>query len=263
MKTLRHDLSSLGLDRFSAVLVHSSFKGLGLSDAQPSDVVNALAEAAGGQTSVLFPTLTYSADDGPTNPPRMDVLRTPCRTGAIPEASRTATGAVRSWHPTHSVTAVGGRAPQHWTQGHEAGSSPCDESSPYARLIREHGAILLLGGVTHDSNTTLHCLEELAGVAYHLQPELTTASVVDSSGVEHTVNNRLHQWGWERDFCVVEPLLTSRGAQENFRIGASRAALIDATAMAELLLDVLRRDPLYLLTSEARARWEAGEPPLI
>ncbi len=263
MKTLRHDLSSLGLDRFSAVLVHSSFKGMGLTDVQPSGVVSALVEAAGEHTSVLFPTLTYSAEDGPTNPPRMDVVRTPCRTGAIPEASRAAAGAVRSWHPTHSVTALGGRAPQEWTQGHEAGSSPCDESSPYARLIREHGAILLLGGVTHDSNTTLHCLEELAGVPYHLQPERTWASVEDASGAEHTVVNWLHQWGWERDFCVVEPLLTSSGAQKNYRVGAGRAALIDALAMAELLLGVLRSDPLYLLTSDARARWQAGEPPLI
>lgn len=263
MKALRRDLESLRLDRYPAVLVHSSFKGLGPVDGGPADVVAALSEAAGDRTSILFPTLTYSSGDGPAAPPRMDVRSTPCRTGAIPEASRTAEGAVRSLHPTHSVTALGGPARQHWVAGHEDGHSPCDSASPYAMLIREGGAILLLGGVTHDSNTTLHCLEELAQVPYHLQSLPTTGVVIDVDGHEHVVTNRLHQWGWDRDFRVVDPVLTSADAQRRAMVGASPATLIAAAAMAEVLLPLLRSDPLRLLTPAARSRFERGEPPLV
>ena len=95
-----------------------------------------------------------------------------------------------------------------YTTGHEHSRTPCDENSPYYRLIKEQGMILLLG-VNQHSNTTLHCIEELAGSA--LSSSTASNRMAQSStriGVKHAVPNRLHLWGWERDFTKIDQRLT-------------------------------------------------------
>lgn len=254
MDSVSADLSRLELWRHPAVLTHASFKGIASTSGGPADVVQALVDAGEGRTTMLFPTLTYSPDHGPTHPPTMDVASSPCCTGAIPEAARLAPGSHRSLHPTHSITAIGGPDPEGWVADHEHGRSPCDAHSPLARLITRGGLILLLGGVTSDSNTTFHCLEELAGVPYHLQREVTLGTVTTSDGRTVVVPNRLHRWGWERDFRRPDALLIRRGVLRRARVGAGVATLIDAAGLREVLLPILLRDPLHLLTAEARAR---------
>lgn len=244
-------LRLIGLTPGAVVLVHSSLSRLGQVKGGAGTVVDALLEAVGQDGTVLFPTLTGTEQDGPAQPPVMDVRRTPCWTGAIPEAARQRPDAVRSWHPTHSVTALGADADR-WTAGHEQSATPCDEESPYHRLIQEDGLILLLGGVTQQSNTTLHCLEELAGVPYHLQPDVTVGAVVDEAGNRHVIRNRLHQWGWARHFMKVDALLDAVRGRNMGAVGNSQSQLIRARNLAEVVLPRLEADPLFLLSDEAR-----------
>jgi aminoglycoside 3-N-acetyltransferase len=246
IETLTHDLRELGLREGDSVLVHSSLSELGNVDGAADAVIDALLAVVGPQGTVLLPTLTGTERDGPDAPPVMDVRQTPCWTGRIPETARRRPGAIRSLHPTHSVTALGANAGR-WTTGHEKGTSPCDRSSPYHRLIEEGGSILLLGGVSHQSNTTLHCLEELAGVPYHLQRQPTDGFVTDAAGQRRVVRNRLHQWGHPRDFGRIEEPLLVAGAQRLGQVGDSVSRLIDARGMAEVVLSRLREDPGYLL----------------
>ncbi|HEX2185190.1 MAG TPA: AAC(3) family N-acetyltransferase [Chloroflexota bacterium] len=166
---LAGDLSGLGLRAGDTVLVHASLSRLGHVVGGAEAVIDTLLDVVGAAGTVLFPTLTGSEHDGLDRPPGMDVRVTPCWTGRIPETARQRPGAQRSLHPTHSVAALGAAA-EAYARGHEGGASPCDEQSPYSRLIGEAGLILLLGGVTQQSNTTLHCLEELAGVPYTSSP---------------------------------------------------------------------------------------------
>lgn len=257
MHRLAADLRGLNLARYPAVLVHASFKGLGLSGGSPAAVVAALVEAAGDATTLLFPTFTYSPEHGPECPPVINLATTPCCTGAIPEASRHFPGSVRSLHPTHSVTAVSGPNPGWWASGHELGESPCDQHSPFSKVSAQGGLILLLGGVSNDSNTTLHHIEELAGVPYHLQPSKTQGAVYSPSEGLISVVNRLHQWGWERDFRRPDAQLLASGVMRAVRVGGGSALLIDALRLRDTLLPVLRQDPLYLLAESARGRFLA------
>lgn len=254
---LQSELRDLGIADGDAVLIHTSMKGLRHIDGGADTVIDALLSVVGKTGTLLFPTLTGSGDDGPLHPPRIELDSTPCASwvGIVPEVARQRADAVRSHHPTHSVTALGARQ-AFWTQGHEFGSSPCDESSPYARLMDEGGKILLLGGVTHESNTSLHCIEELAKVPYHLQDEFTDGLVRLPDGQEIVVRNRLHIWGdlyshlnLSRWFEGVAAPLTAAGAQRTGRIGQSISTLIDARAMREVLLPLLRNNPLFLLSA--------------
>ena len=248
------DLRRLGLHAGAVVLAHASLSRIGNVEGGAPAVVQALHDVVSPGGTVLFPTLTGREYDGPDHQPHFDV-RQPCTTGRIPETARQHPVARRSLHPTHSVAAIGPEACE-WTTGHELGESPCDECSPYYRLIRRGGLILLLGAY-QAGNTTLHCLEELANVPYHLQPEVTASTVLDDHGVEHTVCNRLHLPGWERDFARIDGLLLEAGVMVAGRVGSTTARLMRAAAMADEVLSEIRSDPLYLLSDRARRAWIA------
>ncbi len=256
---LAGDLRDIGLVDGDIVLVHSSLSRLGYVEGGANTVVDALLQAVAPGGTGLFPTLTGSEQDGPKCPPRMDARTTPGWTGRIPETARIRPDARRSLHPTHSVVALGAHA-RRYVLGHERSCTPCDEQSPYYRLIDERGKILLLG-VSQQSNTTLHCLEELAGVPYHLQAETTDGVVIDADGSAHIVRNRLHLWRWERDFDRIDGPLVAANAMRIGRVGLAEARLIQADRLADVILPLLRNEPLYLLAPEARRELERGVAP--
>lgn len=250
---LTDGLANLGIKHGDVVLVHSSMKGLGYVDGGPEAVIEALLDAVGPFGTVLFPTLTGTAADGPEKPPQIDLCTTPCWTGLIPETARQRPEAVRSAHPTHSIVALGANQ-QEWTSGHEHGHSPCDDASPYFRLMEHGGKILLLGGVDQDSNTSIHCIEEIAAVPYHLQHEVTEGLVRLRDGETVVVRNRLHLWrnryshlNLLRNFNVVSDPLIKAGYQRSVTIGKTERTLVDAHGMLEVLLPILADDPLFLL----------------
>lgn len=132
--------------------------------------------------------------------------------------------------------------------------TPCDAASPYGRLADRGGRVLLLGGVTHASSTSLHGVEERAGVPHHLQDAPTEGVVVLPDGTEVIVRGRLHLWGWDRDFeRVADPLLAA-GVQRIGRVGDGTAVLVEARGYVDVLVPLLHADPTYLLAEHERDR---------
>ena len=254
-ESIASDLRRLGVRAGDVLLVHSSLSRLGKVAGGADAAIDALLDAVAPGGTVLFPTLNGSERDGPECPPVLEVRETPCWTGLIPETARQRDVAVRSLHPTHSIAAIGSAA-ERYASGHELTSTPCDESSPYYRLIEEKGSILLLGA-DHESNTTLHCLEELAGVPYHLQDGWTDGVVVDRDGRRLVVRNILHLWRWHRHFARVDEPLEAAGAQVVGKVGLAETRLVRADRLAEVILPILREDQLYLLESDSRREYLA------
>lgn len=253
------DLLKLGLPAGADVLVHSSLSRIGNVEGGAESVIDALLDAVGPKGTVLFPTLTGMRDDGPLQPPVVDVLATPCWTGRIPEMARQSGRGIRSLHPTHSVVAIG-PAVSRYTVGHEKTKTPCDGRSPYFRLISNDGWILLLGA-TQESNTTLHCLEELAKVPYHLQDEAADGIVIVPTGERHVVRNHFHLWRWGRDFERIDEPLRAEGVLIEGKVGNAECRLMRAGDLSEVILARLRQDPLYLMADDARREWEAEVNP--
>lgn len=237
-----------GVEAGSKLLVHSSLRSLGHVEGGPDAVIDSLLDALGEEGTLLVPTFTGSEHLSAANPPIFDPAETPCWTGIIPETLRQRPTAVRSEHPTHSVAAIGAHAVS-LTAGHRFSVTPCDEMSPFGRLAQCDDSYVLLIGVTHNRNTLFHHVEELAGVAYHMQPGLAAAQVM-LAGVAHVRHIMLHRYGTPRNFSVMEPLFLEQGIQHTSHVGAAAVHLVHAQTMVRTTLRALAADPLLLCAQE-------------
>jgi aminoglycoside 3-N-acetyltransferase len=160
VERLAADLRALGVRPESVLLVHSSVTALGWVCGGAQAVALALRAAVGPRGTLVVPT-------NPPVPeawwpviraemPAYDPVVTPSLLGAVTNVVRTWPGALRSAHPHYSCAAVGPAA-EEITAGHEL-TSGMGERSPLARIHDLDGDVLLLG-VGHDSNTSMHLAE--------------------------------------------------------------------------------------------------------
>ena len=106
-----------------------------------------------------MPALSY-ATVGPQSP-LFNVATTPSCVGALSEYFRMRPGAMRSVHPTHSVSGAG-RLAKDLLGEHIRSTTPCGPYSPFARLPEVGGQILFIGcGL--NPNTSMHAVEERIG----------------------------------------------------------------------------------------------------
>lgn len=243
---LRADLRELGICPGDHVLAHTSLSRIGHVDGGAPTVVEALIEAVRPEGTVLFPAHTGSPEISPAKPPVFDLRCSPAvNVGAIPEAARTRPDAVRSLHPTHSVTAFG-RLAGWFVEGHERCETPCGVGTPYDKLAAAGGKILLLG-CNHHSNTSLHGVEEEAGASYHMLSGVGDAVLTDGAGRILRVPMRYHRWGVERDFMRIDDDLTALGIQTVGMVGQAECRLVDARRMWAFVLERVALDPGALL----------------
>jgi aminoglycoside 3-N-acetyltransferase len=110
--------------------------------------------------------------------------------------------------------------------------------------------MILLLGCDQESNTTLHHVEELVGVDYHLQA-LPVRGVIRYHDRTETRDYWVHQYGTPRNFNVIDPLLMQRGIQTQGRVGAATARLIAVGPLVSLGADVLRAAPRYFVRQDS------------
>jgi aminoglycoside 3-N-acetyltransferase len=242
---LSTEFAALGVPQGGQVLVHSSLRSLGRVEGGADAVIDALLAVLGPQGTLLVPTLTGSEELSAQNPPLFDPAHTPCWTGIIPETLRKRLGAMRSLHPTHSAAAIGAEA-HALLSGHAFSVTPCDELSPYGEIARREGGYILLIGVTHESNTTFHHVEEMAGLPYHMQEGFAAATIM-VDGAPQTRHVMLHKYGPQRHFDVLEPLLLEQGIQRTGRVGEATVRLVHAPRMVRAALRAVAADPTILL----------------
>ncbi|MDK8183751.1 AAC(3) family N-acetyltransferase [Paenibacillus sp. UMB4589-SE434] len=174
MPTLQADFEALGVKSGMTLLLHSSMKSLGGWVAGGSvAVISALEEVLTRNGTLVMPTHTPDLSDpsiwkcppvreswwGPImqSMPAFDADLTPCpEMGIIPDNFRKQKGARRSQHPQVSFAAWGYHR-DYIVSDHSLEHS-LGEESPLARMYDLNGWVLLLG-VGHDHNTSLHLAE--------------------------------------------------------------------------------------------------------
>ena len=196
---LRDDLAALGIAEGGTLIVHCAMSTIGWIAGGAQSVVDALIGAVGPTGTVTMPAHSGDWSDpsqwvAPPVPanwwdtidagrPGFDPYATPLRAmGAVAENLLLRRATLRSGHPLHSHMAHGFHAGA-ITARHDLDDSFGD-SSPLGRLYEMDATIVLIG-VGHERNTSLHLAE--ARASWEGRSTVRQSTMVMREGSPHQV----------------------------------------------------------------------------
>jgi aminoglycoside N3'-acetyltransferase len=247
-------LLDLGVVPGGVLLVHTSFSRVGPVEGGPHGFVAALRMALGPAGTLVMPSMSDD-DDRPFDP-----AKTPCAgMGIVADTFWRLPGVRRSDSP-HAFAAIGPNSAA-ITAAHPP-DLPHGLNSPVGRVYELDGQILLVG-IGHDANTTIHLAESMAGVRYR-RPKVLTMLIdrrperYDYEEIDHCCENFNHMDGW----------LDREQRQRRGTIGEAEARLMRSHEVVETALRCLEEDETVFLhlpgvdaeCDEARASL-AGKAP--
>jgi aminoglycoside 3-N-acetyltransferase len=249
---LENGLRALGLPTGSSVIVHTAMSAFGHLLGGAPAVVDAVRAVLGPEGTLVVPTMTWFSSylRSPAWPPPLSVeaydpaLTPPDRNmGQVPWEVWRRPIARRSAHPLMSITAIGPRAAA------LAGDHPMsDPLRPYRRLA-ESGGWVLLQGVDHTRNTTIHAAEfmldlpHLSGPAYALVADRTTAT-----------GSRILTMPREPDCSEGFNRLADRIPRREIQVGHALLWLCRGQDVLDTALAALQADRTALLCDRPRCR---------
>jgi aminoglycoside 3-N-acetyltransferase len=193
LETLVEQFGACGIQEGQTISVHTSLSSLGWVVGGAETVVRALLQLVGPSGTLMMPAQTWKNIDPSRGVhgdipeewwpiirehwPAYDPDVTPSvGMGVVAEVFRTWPGAKRSNHPARSFAAVGANA-EFLTEEHDL-ENVFGEGSPLSKLYDLDGYILLIG-VDHSKNTSLHLAECRANYPGKHDEEESSAILID------------------------------------------------------------------------------------
>ncbi|HEX2528904.1 MAG TPA: AAC(3)-IV family aminoglycoside N-acetyltransferase [Geminicoccus sp.] len=227
-------LRILGVGDGGVLLAHTSFRAVRPIEGGPLGLIQALRTALGPNGTLVMPSWTGNDDepfDPKTTPAAPDL-------GVVADSFWRLPGVLRSGHPF--ACAAAGPEAARITSG-PLPLSPNEPDGPIGQVHALDGHVLLLG-VGHDSNTTLHLAEVLAGVPYRVPKHCTVLRDGRPVRIEYAENDHCCA-----RFALADAWLRERGLQSEGQVGQGPARLVRARVMVEVALERLAVDPLLFL----------------
>lgn len=231
---LTRQLHALGVEPGGVLLVHTSFRAVRPIEGGPSGLIAALRAVLGPDGTLVMPSWAGDDErpfDPATTPSAADL-------GVVADTFWRQPGVVRSHHP-FAFAAAGPRAARITSDGLPL--PPHRPESPVGRVHELDGQVLLLG-VNHDADTTLHLAEVLADVPYRLPKHCT----ILQDGRQVRVDYRENDHCCAR-FTLADEWLRARGLQAEGPVGHAQARLVRARDIVDVALHHLTDDPLLFL----------------
>jgi aminoglycoside 3-N-acetyltransferase len=150
--------------------------------------------------------------------------------GIIPDALRQHPKAKRSMHPIYSFSGVN-------AEDALQAQTLADPFGPIQKLTEARGWVLLLG-VGHTTNTSIHYAEQVAGRKQFVRWALTPQGIVEC----------LHWPGCSYGFNQVSPMLA--GITREVAVGQGIVQAIPLTGMVEIVGQMIAGDPNALLCDD-------------
>ena len=226
-------LLALGVRPGGVLVVHTAFSKVAPVQGGPRGLIEALLAALGPAGTLVMPSMTDD-DQVPFDP-----KATPCLgMGVVADTFWRMPGVFRCDSP-HSFAAAGPRAAE--ITAPQPVDVPHGLDSPVGRVYELDGQVLLLG-VGHDANTTVHLAENMAGVRYRLPCSsmvLINGQPVrcDYSEPDHCCEN----------FSFLDPWLEAEGRQRRGVVGSGEARLARSRDIVQAALARLRDNELVFL----------------
>jgi aminoglycoside N3'-acetyltransferase len=239
-------LRALGVKRGGVLLVHSSFRAVRPIADGPIGLIEALRDALGPEGTLVMPSWSHT-DDEPFDPrvtPAAEDL------GIVAQTFWRLPGVQRSDH-CQAFAAIGPQAVA--ITADPLPLPPHIAASPVGRVHELNGQVLLLG-VGHDANTSLHLAELLASVPYRTLSYCTVLKNGRATRVEYGENDHCCA-----RFALADEWLSERGRQSQGQVGHAHARLADSRDIVALAVERLAADPLLFLHPPAAGCTECDE----
>jgi aminoglycoside N3'-acetyltransferase len=227
-------LRALGVQPGALLLVHTSFRAVRPVAGGPRGLIDALRDALGPGGTLVMPSWTGTDEepfDPATTPASADL-------GVVADTFWRLPGVRRSGH-AFAFAAAGPHAEAILRD--PLPLPPHIPESPVGRVHELDGQVLLLG-VGHDADTTLHLAELVAGVPYRVPKSITVLRDGRPARVEYGENDHCCQ-----RFTLADEWLRARGLQSEGIVGHAPARLVRSRDVVRVALEYLERDPLVFL----------------
>jgi aminoglycoside 3-N-acetyltransferase len=230
----------------SPVIVHSSLKSFGQVEGAAGTVVNSLVAVF---DKVIVPTFTYKTMVTPLTGPEYNgitygshedqnqmaeffTLRIPVDPlmGAIPELFRKHPRSRRSNHPIQSFAGIN-------SEKFLSVQTLVDPLAPVGWLEKANGWVLLVG-VDHTVNTSIHFAEKLAGRRQFIRWALTPKGVVECPGFP----------GCSAGFQAIVPDMEK--FTRRVQIGGALVQAMPLKMLFKVVVARIKQDPLALLCQQ-------------
>lgn len=223
----------LGVKRSGVLLVHTAFSKVKPVEDGPRGLIAALQAAIGPDGTLVMPSMSDD-DDTPFDPK----LTSCVGMGVVADMFWRMPGVLRSDSP-HAFAASGPHAAQ-ITSPHPV-DVPHGLDSPVGRVYDLDGQVLLLG-IDHTANTTIHLAESMAKVRYGIEKY----AMIRNEGMPTRVYYR------ETDHCcqnfaLVGDWLKTRGLQITGRVGHGEARLARSRDILTVALEQLKANETVFL----------------
>lgn len=241
-RSLINDINKSGIKKNKTLLIHSSMKAIGEVEGGADTVLDAFISYM-KDGLLLFPTHSWSEDNLANNiyNPKTE----PSCVGILTNLFMKKEGALRSMHPTHSVTAMGKRAKEYILRdsGHDV-YTPCPRNGCFGGLYDEDTQILFLGAPL-TKNTYIHVLEEVKDIPNRINPKVRNIKLIYSEddvrevefyGHHSTLGTISDRYG-----KLLLPMLDMDIAKE-VKIGDATSCLVDVKPMTDWVLDLLEEN---------------------
>ena len=231
---IARQVAALGVMPGDLLLAHVSFRSARPIEGGPAGLLAGLQKALGPRGTFVMPS--YSGDDDrpfePASSPADPDL------GVVADTFWRSPGVLRSAHPF--AFAARGPLAQEITSDPIA-LPPHNLASPVGQVFRRNGRILLIG-VGHQANTTIHLAELLAGVRYRRRKHCTVLSRGRPVRLDYEENDHC----CER-FSLVDGWLRTRRLQAEGPVGHAHARLAKARDVVAVVSGRLRQDTTLFL----------------
>ncbi len=231
-------LRSLGVEKGGVLVVHTSFRAVRPVVGGPAGLIEALRAAAGPDGTIVMPSWGDD-DDVPFDPEGTPAA---ADLGVTAELFRQLPGVQRSTHP-FALAAIGPHAARIVSDPRP--TPPHRLESPIGRAYELDAHVLLLG-VGHDANTTIHLAEVLAGVPYGVPKHCTVLEDRRPVRVDYVENDCCCA-----RFALIDGWLREQGLQHEGPVGHAHARLTRSRDVVRVVLERLARDPLVFLHDPA------------
>lgn len=232
-RAVTQQLLDLGVAPGGVLLVHCAFSRVKPVEGGPLGLIAALRVALGPEGTLVMPSMPD--DDSQPFDPRT----TPCLgMGVVAHTFWQLPGVLRCDSP-HSFAAAGPQAA--YITAPQPIDVPHGLDSPVGRVYELQGQVLLLG-VGHEDNTTVHLGELLGGARYRRKkslPALVNGELVqvEYGEIDHCCQN----------FSLVDGWLEAQELQRRGQVGHAEARLASSQAIVQVVVQQLQQSETVFL----------------